>query len=72
MIDLNRQDSDDKMKNITEYLTGMIASMMDHIKSSKPSSEKKDQPKAQYPTTMLPDNKKDQPLDSELYKNGRM
>ena len=41
-IESNRKDSDDKIKNITEELTGMIASMMDHIKISKYSPDKKD------------------------------
>ena len=31
-IEANRQDSDEKMKNITKELTAMIASMMDQIK----------------------------------------
>ena len=31
-IDANRQDSDEKMKNLTEDLTSMIVSMMDQIK----------------------------------------
>ena len=31
-IEANRQDYDDKMKNITEYLTSMITSMTDQIK----------------------------------------
>ena len=30
-IEANRQDSDEKMKNITEYLPAIITSMMDHI-----------------------------------------
>ena len=31
-IEANSQDSDEKMKNLTEDLTAMIASMMYHIK----------------------------------------
>ena len=30
-IESNRQDYDEKTKNLTEYLTVIIASMMDHI-----------------------------------------
>ena len=33
-IEPNKQDSDEKMKNLTEDLTEMIASMMDLIKIS--------------------------------------
>ena len=43
----------------------MIASMMDHIKISKSSPDKKDLPKAQDPTTLLPYNKRDPPLEGE-------
>ena len=31
MIESNKQDSDEKMKNITVEITGIITSMMDHI-----------------------------------------
>ena len=41
-IEANRQDSDDKMKKLTEVLVAIIASMIDQIKISKYSSEKKD------------------------------
>ena len=57
-IEANRQDSDEKMKNITKELTAMIASMMDHIKIQKLSLNKKDSPNNQDPTTLVPDNKK--------------
>ena len=33
-IEANRQDSKEKTKKITEYLTGMIAQIMDQIKIS--------------------------------------
>ena len=42
MIESNRQDFNDKMKDIIEELTAMIASMMDHIKIPKYSPNKKD------------------------------
>ena len=38
----NKQDSDENMKKLTTDLTGMIASMMDQIKFSKSSPDKKD------------------------------
>ena len=41
-IDANRQYCDDKMNNITEETTPTIASMMDQIKFSKYSPDKKD------------------------------
>ena len=45
-IESNKQDSYDKIKKLTVDLTGMIASMMDQIKISKSSPDKKDSPKA--------------------------
>ena len=45
-IEANRQDYDEKMNNITECLTAMITSMMDHIKMSKDSPNNKYSPKA--------------------------
>ena len=50
------------MKNLTRDLTEMIASMMDQIKISKYSRDKKDSKKAQDPTTVVPSNKKAPPL----------
>ena len=64
-IESNKQDSDDKMKKLTSDLTGMIASMMDQIKMSKSSPDKKDSPKAQDTTTVVPANKKSPPLEGE-------
>ena len=61
-IEANRKDYDDKMKNLTEYLTEIIASMMDQIKIYKSSPDKKYSPKAQYFTTLVLDNKKAPPL----------
>ena len=50
---------DYKIKNPTEDRTAMIASIMDQIKISKSSTDKKDHPRVQYTTTVVPDNKKD-------------
>ena len=61
IIEANKQDSDEKMNNLTEDLTGMIASMMDQIKISKSSIDKKGSPKDQDHTTLAPANKKDPP-----------
>ena len=58
-IEANNQDYDDKMKNLAQDLIGMISSMMDQIKISKSSPDKKDSPKAQDLTTVSPSNKKD-------------
>ena len=57
-IDANRQDSDEKMNNITEDLTSMITSIMDHIKYFKYSPYNKDSPKYQYPTNLFLSNNK--------------
>ena len=62
-IEANRQDSSNKMENLTEELKAMIRSMMDQIKISKSSPCKKDSPKAQDPTTVVPANKKAPPLE---------
>ena len=59
----NRKYSDEKMKNLTEYLTAMTAPMIDQIKISRYSPDKKDPPKAQDPTTVVLDNKKALPLE---------
>ena len=61
-IEFNRQYSDEKIKNLTEDLTAMIASIMYQINIYKYSPDKKDSPKYQYPTTVVPDNKKSPPL----------
>ena len=67
-IEVNRQDNDEKIKKPTEDLTEMIASMMDHIMITIYLIYKKDSPKAQYPTTVVPDNKKAPPLEGVHYK----
>ena len=61
--DANRQDSTEKMKNLTEDLTAIIASIMDQMKISKLSPYKKDSPKYHDPTTLVPDNKNSPPLE---------
>ena len=66
-IESNSQYFDEKMKNITEDLTAMITSMMYHIKISKSSPDQKDSPKAQDPTTLVPDNKRDSTLEGGHY-----
>ena len=57
-IEANSKYYDNKMKNPTEDLTAIIASMMDQIKKYKYFSYKKDSPKNQDPTTLVPANKK--------------
>ena len=42
--------------------------MMDQIKISRSSPDKKDTPKAQYTTTVVPSNKKDPSLEGGHYK----
>ena len=66
-IESNRQDSDEKMKKLTEYLTQMITSMMYQIKILKSSPDNKDSPKYQNPTTVVPDKKKDPSLEGGYY-----
>ena len=61
-IEANRKYYDEKMKKLTEYLTAMITSIMDHIKTSKYSPDNEYSPKAQDPTTVVLDNKSDTPL----------
>ena len=41
----------------------MITSVMNQIKIPKYSSYQKDSPKTQYPTTMVPNNKRAPPLE---------
>ena len=62
-IEEKRQDYDEKTKNTTEDLTSMITSMVDQIKISKSSPEKRDSSKYQDTTTMLLDNNRAPPLE---------
>ena len=66
-IESNNKYSDDKIKKLTAYLTWMITSMMDQIKISKSSLDKKYSPKVQYTTTVVPANKKSPPLEGGHY-----
>ena len=63
-IEANRKDYDEKTKKITEYLTAMITSMMDYIKISKSSPDKKDSSKDQDPTTVVLAKKRAPSLES--------
>ena len=67
IIDAIRQYYDEKMKNIAAYLTSMIASMMDQIKFSKSSPDKKYSSKSQDPITAVLVNKKAPPLEGGIY-----
>ena len=66
-IKSNKQDSDEKMMNLTEdfkaILASSITSMMDHINMYKSFSVQEDSPKHQYPTTFVPSNRRAPPLD---------
>ena len=55
-IDATIKHYDEKRKKLTEELTSMIASMMDHIKDLKYSPNKKDSPKAHDTTTVVTAN----------------
>ena len=52
------------MKNLTADLTVITVSMMNQIKISKYSPDKKYSPKAREPTTVVPSKKKSLPLES--------
>ena len=71
-IEANRKDYDEKTKNLTEDLKAMITStiisMMDQINILKSSPDQKYSPKDQYPTTVVPANRRYPPLDSGHYK----
>ena len=45
-IEDNRKYYEEKMKKLTKYPTEMITSIMDNIKTSKYSPDKKDSPKS--------------------------
>ena len=62
-IEANRQYYHEKMNHLTEDLTVMTTSKMDHITASKSLPEKMDSPKAQDPTTVVPANKRVPPLE---------
>ena len=67
IIESNRQDYYEKMKKLTEDLTAIITSIMDQINISKFSPDKKGSLKAQDTTTVVPDNRKDPPLEGGHY-----
>ena len=62
-IEAIRNNSDKRMKKITEDLTAIIISMIDQNKIQKYSLENKDKPKPQEPTTVISANKSDTPLE---------
>ena len=66
-IEANRQYYDEKMMNLTEDLTEIIASMRDQIKISSP--DKKDTTKAHDTTTLVPTNKKVHHWKVEIIQN---
>ena len=63
----NKQDSDGKIMNITEYFKSMlsspITSITDKIKSFKSSPTQKNSPNPLVSTTMVPANRMSSPLD---------
>ena len=62
------QDSDEKIKKITEDLTSIITSIMDQIKISKSLPKNKASPKDQDNNTVVPDDNMDPPLEGRNYK----
>ena len=62
-IGSNSQDYDEKIKKLIEDFTVMITSIMGQIKTPKFSPDNKDLPKAWYPNTVVPANKKDSLLE---------
>ena len=73
MIEASSKKYDEKMKNLTEDLSAMIASMMDQIQISKSSTDKKDSPKAWDPTTVVTTKNNSPPLEGgHSTKNGGM
>ena len=68
-IEANRQYYDEKMMNLIEELTEIITSMMDQIKISESSPDKKDTTKAHDTTTLVPTNKKVHHWKVEIIQN---
>ena len=69
-IDSNRQDSYEKMNkqdSKIDKLTEMVENIMDQIQTSNYSPDNMDEPKDQYPTTMILANKKYPPLEVGNY-----
>ena len=62
-MEANKKDYDERMNKLTQYLTVIIASMMDHINTFKLSPEKKNPLKDQDTNTMVLANKKASLLD---------
>ena len=64
--DEKQMNTDEKLTKVTEdpkFLTATITSMIDQTKFFKFSPAQKDESNPQYPTTVVPDNTRDPPLD---------
>ena len=63
----NKQNSNEKMRNITEafkaILKSTITTIMDQINTYKSSLDHMDSSKPQYPITVVPDKNRASPLD---------
>ena len=70
-IKANQKDSDEKTiklaKDFKAVLVPSITSIKDQINTLKYSSTKKDSPNPPDPTTVVPDNRRDPPLDGGHY-----
>ena len=66
-IEANRKYYNEKMKKLTKYLTAMITLMMDKIKISKYSPDRKYSPKTQDSNFVVLDNKKASSLEGGNY-----
>ena len=62
-IKANKQDSDEKMMELTEYSKAILVAVTDQINTFKSLPNHKDSPNPLYPTTVVPDNRRDPPLD---------
>ena len=76
-IEANKKESDEKMKNITEYfkemITSTIISTMGQMNILKSSPYKKDQPNPEEHNTVVLANRRAPPSDGGNYtKNGGM
>ena len=62
-IKFNKQDSDEKMTQFTVKFKTIITVISNHLNTLASSPTQKDTSNPPYPTTMVPTNRRDPPLD---------
>ena len=59
----NKQDSDEKIMKLMEYFKEILTAITDNINTFKSSSTQNYSTKPPYPTTVVPNNRRDTSMD---------